>query len=152
MVAAPLIGKLSDAVGKYLVFCICSSALIVAVVIYCNLGITPLWLVIFFGTVMFINFSGRMVSSSALLSAVPDPQDRGAFMSVNSAVNMVSGGIASMVAGAIVYQTPTGSIENYDILGYVVAIATIITMVMMYMIEQMVKRKQVRAKVDVSIP
>ena len=152
MVAAPLIGKLSDAIGKYLVFCICSGVLIVAVLIYCNLGITPLWLVIFFGTLMFINFSGRMVSSSALLSAVPDPLDRGAFMSVNSAVNMVSGGIASMVAGAIVYQKPTGYIENYDILGYVVAIATVITMVMMYMIEQMVKRKHVPVKVDVNLP
>ena len=93
-----------------------------------------------------------MVSSSALLTAVPDPPDRGAFMSVNSAVNMVSGGIASMVAGAIVYQTPTGYIENYDILGYVVAIATVITMAMMYMIERMVKRKQVPVKVDVSLP
>ena len=152
MVTAPLIGKLSDSIGKYLVFCICSTVLIVAVIIYCNLGITPLWLVISFSTLMFINFSGRMVSSSALLSAVPDPPDRGAFMSVNAAVNMVSGGIASMIAGAIVYQTPTFQIENYDILGYVVATATVITMAMMYMIDRMVKRKQVPVNVDVSLP
>lgn len=149
MITAPLIGKLSDTVGKYIVFCICSSVLIAAVVIYCNLEIVPLWVVISFSVLMFINFSGRMVSSSALLTAVPEPPDRGAFMSINASVNMVSGGIASLIAGSIVYQTQTGHLENYDILGYVVSGATIITMGMMYLIDQIVKQKQCIVKVEV---
>jgi predicted MFS family arabinose efflux permease len=142
MITAPLIGKLSDTVGKYIVFCICSTVLIVAVVIYCNLEVAPLWMVIAFSVLMFINFSGRMVSSSALLTAVPEPPDRGAFMSINSSVNMVSGGIASLIAGTIVYQTQTGYLENYDILGYVVSGASIITMGMLYFIDKIVKQKQ----------
>ena len=141
MVAAPLVGKLSDAVGKYILFCICSILMIIVVSIYCNLGLTPLWIVIGFSIVMFIGVSGRMISSSALLSAVPGPADRGAFMSINSSVQMVSGGIASLIAGSIVYQTETGYLENYDILGYVVAGATVITMVMMYTIDRMIKLK-----------
>jgi predicted MFS family arabinose efflux permease len=141
MFFAPLVGKLADRVGKYVVFCICSAILIVAVVVYGNLEITPLAIVIIFSVVMFSCYAGRMVSSSALITAVPDPADRGAFMSINSSVNMVSGGIASLIAGAIVYQTQTGRIENYDILGYVVAGATVITMGMMYAIDKMVKRK-----------
>ena len=141
MVAAPLVGRLSDTVGKYVLFCICSTLLILIVSVYCNLEITPLWLVITFSVLMFINVSGRMISSSALLSAVPGPADRGAFMSINSSVQMVSGGIASLIAGSIVYQTETGYLENYDILGYVVSGATVITMVMMYTIDRMVKDK-----------
>jgi predicted MFS family arabinose efflux permease len=142
MATAPLVGKLSDSWGKYAVFCISSLLLIVIVVIYCNLGPTPLWLVIGFSVVMFINVSSRIISSSALLSAVPYPADRGAFMSVNSSVQMVSGGIASLIAGTIVFQNDTGVLMHYDILGYVVGGAILITMVMMYSIHRMVASKE----------
>src|SRR5204863_10092708 len=110
----------------------------VIVAVYCNLGPTPLWLVIGFSVVMFINVSSRIISSSALLSAVPGPADRGAFMSVNSSVQMVAGGIASLIAGTIVFQDSAGVLVHYDILGYVVGGATLITMVMMYFIDRMV--------------
>lgn len=54
---------------------------------------------------------------------------------------MVSGGIASMIAGTIVYQTQSGYIENYDILGYVVSDATLVTIALMYMINRIVVNK-----------
>jgi predicted MFS family arabinose efflux permease len=149
MIVMPFIGKLSDSLGKYIVFCICSAFMIVATVIYCNLGVTPLWLVMIFSVVMFTSYAGRMVSSSALFTAVPEPGDRGAFMSINSSVNMVSGGIASLLAGTIVHQTSTSHIENYDVLGYVVAGASIITIGMMYIIDKMVKQKQALSKIAV---
>ncbi|MBT1695335.1 MFS transporter [Fulvivirgaceae bacterium PWU4] len=142
MCAAPLIGVLSDIVGKYVVFCICSVVLIVSTVIYCNLGITPVAVVTVFSAFMFTSYAGRMVSSSALITAVPEALDRGAFMSINSAVNMISGGIASLIAGAIVFQSEDGRIRNYDILGYVVAGATVVTIAMLYLIDKMVKQKQ----------
>jgi len=141
MITSPLVGKLADSLGKYVVFCIASSIMMIVVSIYCNFGITPLWMVIAFSVVMFINVSARIVSSSALISGVPAPMDRGAFMSVNSAVQMVSGGIASLVAGMIVYQTDSGMLVNYNILGYVVAGATGITMILMYFINQMVRQQ-----------
>lgn len=150
MVAAPLIGMLSDVVGKYIVFCICSVVLIASTVIYCNLGITPLALVTVFSALMFTSYAGRMVSSSALITAVPEARDRGAFMSINSAVNMISGAIASLIAGAIVFQSADGRIRNYDILGYVVAGATVITIVMLYLIDKMVKQKQRAVKASVA--
>lgn len=141
MAAAPLIGKLADSWGKFTVFSLCSLLVMIVVSVYCNLGVTPLWIVICFSVVMFFGISGRIISSSTLFSAIPNPQDRGAFMSINSSVQMISGGIASMIAGMIVYQTDTGHLENYPILGYVVAGATLITIIMMYFINQMVMRK-----------
>jgi predicted MFS family arabinose efflux permease len=141
MVTAPFIGKLSDTLGKYIMFCICSVVMIVSVAIYCNLEITPLWVVIIFSVVIFTTYAGRMISSTALLTAVPEHGDRGAFMSINSSVNMISGGIASLIAGAIVYQTHTGYLLNYDILGYAVSGATVITMIMMYRIDKMVRTR-----------
>jgi predicted MFS family arabinose efflux permease len=151
MVFAPLIGKLADSWGKYTMFSICSLLVMLVVVIYCNLGVTPLWVVITFSVIMFINVSGRIISSSAMLSGIPTPMDRGAFMAINSAVQMVSGGIASMIAGMIVHQTESGYLENYNILGYVVAGATFITIVMMYFINQMVMKK-LSAEIPAPVP
>ena len=50
----------------------------------------------------------------------------------------------------IVHQTETGYLENYDILGYVVAGATAITIFMMYFINQMVKAKLEQPKQNVA--
>lgn len=141
MVSAPIIGKLADSWGKYTVFSMCSFLVMITVVSYCNLEVTPFWVVVCFSVFMFINVSGRIISSSALFSGIPTPMDRGAFMAINSAVQMVSGGIASMVAGMIVHQTASGYIEHYPILGYVVAGATLITIIMMYFINQMVMKR-----------
>jgi Arabinose efflux permease len=138
----PLIGILSDKAGKYATFVGGTVVSIAMVVIYTNLGITPLWLVIAINVVLFAGIMGRMISSQALISAIPEPQDRGAFMSINSSVQQISGGIASATAGLIIYQaTPTSKIEHYDTLGYIVILTMIIVAVMMYFISRQVARK-----------
>ncbi len=141
MAAGPFIGKLSDQIGKYKVFVIGSLLTMVVVALYCNLGITPFWIVVIFNIVMFAGVSSRMISASALLTAVPAPQDRGAFMSINSAIQQISGGIATYIAGLIVVQAVDGKLEHYDTLGYVVVGAMLITMVMMYSIHLYVTQK-----------
>ncbi len=138
IVLGPLIGKLSDNIGKYKTFCIGSVITIIMVAIYNNLGITPLWIVIMISVCMFVGISSRMISATALMTAVPQPQDRGAFMSINSSVQQLSGGIASMIAGLIVVQTPSGALQRYDTLGYVVIGATIVVVGMMYLVNRMV--------------
>ncbi|HNE18449.1 MAG TPA: MFS transporter, partial [Turneriella sp.] len=66
------------------------------------------------------------------------PQDRGAFMGVSSAFQQISGGIASAVAGAIVVKTSSGALARYDVLGYVVVGAMLVTIIMMYTIHRLV--------------
>jgi hypothetical protein len=82
-----------------------------------------------------------MISASALASAVPEMQDRGAFMSINAALQQFSGGLASSVAGLIVVQTSDGRLQHYDVLGWVVVSAMILTIVLMYPINRMVMAK-----------
>ena len=141
MMAGPLVGKLSDQIGKYKVFVMGTLLGMLMVVIYCNLGITPLWIVIVLNIILWIGISSRMISSSALMTAIPDPGDRGAFMGINSSIQQISGGIAAAIAGHIVVQKPNGILEHYDTLGYVVVGTMILTMGMMYYIDQVVKQK-----------
>jgi predicted MFS family arabinose efflux permease len=142
MITGPLIGKYSDRIGKYKLFVIGSILSLIMVNIYCNLAVTPLWIVIAINVVMFMGISARMISSGAMMTAVPDPQDRGAFMSVNSSVQSLSGGIAAIVAGMIVIQDGDAPFQRYDILGYVVAVSIILTIVMMYPLHRYILNNQ----------
>ncbi len=141
MLFGPLVGKLSDSWGKYRVFFLGSVIMIVIVIIYTNLGPTPLWVVMVLNVVMFIGISSRMISTSALISAVPDATDRGAFMSINSSIQQISGGVASYIAGLIVVQTASGELERYDILGYVVSVSIVITIILIWFLDQYVTQK-----------
>ena len=73
MMSGPIAGKISDSVGKYKVFLFGSSLAIIVILIYCNLGITPITWVIVLSVVMFIGITSRMVASQALMTAVPEP-------------------------------------------------------------------------------
>jgi len=150
----PLIGKLSDKVGKLKVFIWGTLISCVTVAIYTPLGITPVWVVIAISIVMFAGITCRMITSGALMSAVPESQDRGAFMSINASVQQIAGGIASAIAGMIVYQAPDGNLHNYDILGYAVIGTMLITIVMMYWIDkhiqEMMQRKDKASQAPVA--
>lgn len=137
----PLIGKMSDKIGKYKIFVIGSLISMVMVVIYTNLGITPLWTIIALNVVLFVGITSRMISSSALMTAVPEPQERGAFMSVNSSAQQIAGGVASSIAGLIVVQSKTGVLLHYNVLGYVVVGTMTVTMFLMYFLNRYVQQK-----------
>jgi hypothetical protein len=102
-----------------------------------------MWVVILVNIFSFGAITGRMVTSSALTSAVPALPDRGAYMAINSSIQQVSGGIASALAGLIVVQaTPTSRIEHFDTLGYVVVGAMIVTLGPMWIINRQVQKQQ----------
>lgn len=141
MIIGPLIGRASDNFGKFRVFIVGSLLMIVMVVIYTNLGITPLPLVILVNAVMFLGVFSRMIPAQTLMSAIPAPAKRGSFMSVSSSIQQVSGGIASVIAGLIVVEGSNGSIEHFDILGYIIVGVILVTISMMYVINKNVEVK-----------
>lgn len=137
----PLAGVLSDKIGKYKVFVGGSILTMIMVAIYTNLGVTPLALVIAINVLMFAGVMARMSTSSALISAIPQPQDRGAFMSVNYATQQFAGGLAAFVAGHVIYQGADGKLHNYSILGIIVMASMLVVMVMLYFVNRQSVRK-----------
>lgn len=140
MIAGPYIGKLSDRVGKYNMFVWGSLVTMLLVLIYCNLGLTPIFWVIVINIILFMGITARIISATALMSAVPAPADRGAFMGLNSSIQQLAGGLSASLAGLIVHQEADQSLSHYPVLGYVVTFAMVITLFMMYIINRMVKR------------
>ncbi|CAN5450473.1 MFS transporter [soil metagenome] len=152
MIASPFIGKLSDKVGKYEVFVGGSIVGMIMVIIYCNLDVTPLWMIVIINAILFIGITSRMISSSALMTAIPEPADRGAFMGINSAIAQVSGGIAALIAGLIVVQGADGKLQHYPVLGYVVVGAMLVTIVMMSILNRFIKRKTESQSIVTAVP
>src|SRR6185295_13044350 len=66
IVAGPLMGRGSDAIGKYRTFCLGTFLAMVVVGIYCNRGLTPLGGVIAINVALFVAITTRMISASAL--------------------------------------------------------------------------------------
>lgn len=133
----PLIGRFTDSVGKFKTFMLGSALMCLLVFIYTNLGHTPLWLVVVVNAVMFVGIMARMISSQALMSAIPGPADRGAFMSISASLSQIAGGVAAAAAGLIVSEASDGAILHFDTLGYVVIGANLVTMFMIHRIRGM---------------
>lgn len=135
----PLVGKAADKYGKFKVFLVGAISTIICVIIYTNLGVTPLPLVILVNVVLFASIFSRMIPSQALISAIPEPQNRGSFMAVNSSLQQLAGGVASIVAGLIVVQATDGKIIHMDYLGYLLSCTVLISVYLMYKISRQVK-------------
>jgi predicted MFS family arabinose efflux permease len=139
----PVIGRLSDRVSKFRLFTVGSVLAIVTVLIYTHLGPTPLWEVVAINVVMFMGIMSRMVPATALNTSVPEPKDRGAYMSITSSLQQVSGGLAAVGAGFVVTQASnTSPLVHYNVLGYLATGVFLACIFLVYRVSQLVARKQ----------
>jgi predicted MFS family arabinose efflux permease len=138
----PLIGLLADKINKFQLFMSASIVMIAAVLIYVQLGQTTMFILILVNIFMMGGIMARMVPSQALTSSVPKLHDRGAFMSINSSLQQIAGGIAAIIGGKIVWQAnPNAPLMNFDVLGYVVVGVIIINIYLTRRVYLYVERK-----------
>jgi predicted MFS family arabinose efflux permease len=139
ILAGPALGWLADRVGKFPVFAGGTIVGIVTVLYYTRLGVTPLWLILAVSMVLFAAIAARMVSSTAMVSMIPELRDRGAYMAISSSLQQLSGGLASMLAGSIVVQTSSGRLAHYPTLGVLVAGTMLITLFLMWNVNRIIR-------------
>jgi predicted MFS family arabinose efflux permease len=147
MIIMPVIGKISDKVDKFVLFTVGSFLAMVMVLIYTNLSPVPIWVVVIINMVLFMGIMGRVVPATTLNSAVPGMADRGAYMSVNSSLQLLAGGVASQFAGLVIVQkTQNSPLENFNILGYIMVGVILACIFFVYRLSEMVKRKMRETK------
>jgi len=143
LIVMPLIGKLSDKIDKAKLFTVAALSMMVIIVIYTNLTPVPFYLIITLNILMMTAIMSRIVPAMALVSALPKMQDRGAFMSINSSLQQIAGGIAAAVGGMIVVQkTKTSPLQHYDTLGYVIVVIIILNIIQLYRVSNMIKARK----------
>lgn len=100
--SGPRIGKLADRYGKRLLFTWCGILSLIPVLIITNLPHWHIAIVLSITGIWFMLANGRNIASAAIVSNVVPSEHRGAFMSINAAVQQMSSGLASIAAGLIV--------------------------------------------------
>jgi predicted MFS family arabinose efflux permease len=137
----PLVGKLADKQGKYPVFVAGSILSIVMVLIYVHLTPVPLTVIIVINVVLFVGIFSRIIPFQAMSTSVPEVTKRGAYNALGAAIQQVSGGIASVLAGHIVTMAPDGKLEHFPVVGYVVIGATLVALFTTWKVKQGIERR-----------
>jgi len=127
LMSSRFIGHLSDQYGKVKVFRFLAIISLVPLLVTTNLPVTPLWIVLINSTAFFILVSGRMIPAMAMVSQLVENKVRGTFMSLIGSVQMLSSGVASVLAGWVVTIGPDGMMQHYNIVGYGAAICGLLT-------------------------
>lgn len=68
---------------------------VIPIAIITHLGATPILLALLVSTLFFVTSNGRMVPAAALITGTAKAENRGSFLSFNSAVQQLSSGLAS---------------------------------------------------------
>jgi predicted MFS family arabinose efflux permease len=143
LIIMPLVGKLSDKINKVKLFTIAAIWMMVIIVIYTNLKPIPFPLIMMMNILMMIGIMSRIVPAMALVTALPKMQDRGAFMSINSSLQQIAGGIAAGVGGLIVVQkTKTSPLQHYDTLGYLIVVIIIANIIQVHRVNNLIKAQK----------
>ncbi|MDL2355861.1 MAG: MFS transporter [Pseudomonadota bacterium] len=146
----PLIGKLTDSVGKMPVFFAGSVMTCVMVLIYTHLPAVPLAVVVTVNVLMFIGIFSRMIPYQALAAGVPEQHMRGAFSAISAAIQQLSGGAATIVAGHLVSTGADGRLSGFANVGYVVVGSTFVAALLARQVHKELTQRQAGAVPAVS--
>ena len=97
---------------------ICLTLSVIPIFFITNMPNINFYLVLAIFGFWFTFSTGRNIPAQAMISTVVNPAERGRFMSFNSSFQQLFTGLASLIAGFIVYRDPAGKIYNYNWVGY----------------------------------
>ncbi len=138
----PVVGVLSDKLNKFAIFTSASVLMVITVLVYTQLPKVSLFMLIVVNMFMMMGIMARMIPSQALAASIPAMKDRGAFMSINSSLQQMAGGVAALIGGWIVKQkTQSSPLENFDYLGYLVVAVILINILLTYRVYNFVSKR-----------
>ncbi len=132
--SSPMVGKLADKYGRLKTFTVFGTLVLIPVLLITNLSPIPLWQALIVTGIFFILANGRMVPSTTMVTSVIKPENRGSFMSLRSSVQQISSGLAALLAGTMISETPSVVTEGakgligYEKVGYVAIFFSIIAL------------------------
>ena len=116
-----LIGRMADRYGYRQVFRIMVVFSLLPILLLTHLPDFSYIAIVAIFPIFTIAMTGRMVPLQALLTTVPTPQDRGAFLSVNSSFQSLGSGCGAWFGGLLLSNLPDGSIAGYGANGLLAA-------------------------------
>ncbi|MFQ6308858.1 MFS transporter [Lysobacter capsici] len=115
------IGRLADRYGKQLVYRVAVVVSLVPVLFITHLPAVGFLAMLLFFPFFMVTMNGRMVPLQALQTTVPQPEQRGAYLSANSAVMSLGTGLGAWLGGLMLSTDASGHIAGYGAVGWIAA-------------------------------
>lgn len=132
VVCLPIVGKLADKYGKQRVFVVGSILAIGSVFWITNLQTEVIAIALLATSSYFVASGSRNVPATAIVTSVVQPESRGSFMSIRTAVNQFAIGASSQIAGLIIIENADGTLGNYPYVGFFAIGMSLIALAMVY--------------------
>lgn len=126
-VTSRAIGSLSDKFGKFRMFSIVAPLSMIPILLVTNLTHVPLSIALVCTTLFFILVSGRFVPVMAIITSSASKEKRGSFMSLNSSIQMLATGFASLITGLVVTEGAGGKLEGFHFAGIMACVLTLVS-------------------------
>ncbi|WP_339680299.1 MFS transporter [Cyclobacterium marinum] len=123
---SPWVGRLTDKYGKVPIFTLFMSLNVIPIAIITHLGTTPILIALMVSTLFFVTSNGRMVPAAALITGTAKAENRGSFLSFNSAVQQLSSGLASFLGGLILVEGTDGKLLNFEYIGFIAIVISLL--------------------------
>lgn len=130
LIGMNIVGKYSDRVPRLPLFRGLALGSILMALIVTNLPPGPLWLATVALSGFMVLAAGRMVPAQAMLLGASTAKNRGAFMSLNTAIQHLGTGIAPAIAGALVFEDENGKLGGFPLVGLVAAGSALVSLVL----------------------
>jgi DHA1 family inner membrane transport protein len=130
LIGMGFVGRMADRFPRLTLFRVLGGVTAVAALIVTNLPPGPLWVGAAVFSLFMVSAAGRMVPAQAMLLGAARPQNRGAFMSLNTAVQHLSTGIAPLIAGTLVTKHADGTMTGFPAVGLVAVLFTLISLLL----------------------
>jgi DHA1 family inner membrane transport protein len=129
LIGMNVMGRLSDTLPRVTLFRVLAFGAMIVVLVLTNLPAVSLWVIIVVVSLFMVCAAGRMVPIQAILVGVAEPRYRGAFLSLNTAVQHLATGVAPMLAGMVVVKTDT-ALLGYPTVGVIAACCAVASIVL----------------------
>lgn len=126
---ARAIGRLADQYGKHRVFRVIALLSIIPILLITHLPDISFIILIFFFTLFMVLVSGRMIPMQALLTTVPQPSQRGAFLSANSAIQSLGTGFGAWFGGLLLTTNAQGQLVGYGTIGWIAVVIAVFAVI-----------------------
>lgn len=113
LLTARWVGRMTDKVGKQTMFRATALATTVPMFLMTQSAPWGLPAILVVSTAFFICMSSRMIPGMAVLVSAGNPQLRGTFMALNSAVQSAAMGLAAYLGGLIISRDAQGLVQHY---------------------------------------
>jgi MFS transporter, DHA1 family, inner membrane transport protein len=132
---ARLIGWFSDRYGSFALFYISCIISLFSIFWLTQLVQVSFWILLLSAAFFMAISSGRYVPAMNLLTSSVPSSVRGSFMSLQNALQQFSTGLATLIAGWILSEGASGTLEGFTSLGFVAVFCTFLAMGMAILLQ-----------------